>query len=101
MSEEIDLLHKIHEELRAIRELLAPKVFERLPDWILLPDHLRKTIMPVMKYTQLTADGIANCTKRARAVESGYANQLVTMGYLKKETVGHKVYFSIDLLDKY
>ena len=35
-------------------------------------------------------------TNRARAVESAYLNQLVIMGYLKKERKGRKAYFFIE-----
>ena len=43
-----------------------------------------------------TAEEVAEQTKRARAVESGYLNQLVLMGYLKKERRGRKAYFFAD-----
>jgi hypothetical protein len=60
-----------------------------------LPDHLRKTATIVCSLGFATADKISNETKRARAVESGYLNQLVRMGYLKKERDGRKVIFSV------
>jgi hypothetical protein len=58
-----------------------------------LPDHLRKTAVTLCKLGEGTADQIAELTKRARAVESGYLNQLVLMGYLRKERRGRKAYF--------
>jgi len=61
-----------------------------------LPDHLRKTAVTLCKLGQATADEIAEQTKRARAVESGYLNQLVLMGYLKKERRGRKAYFYVE-----
>lgn len=61
-----------------------------------LPDHLRKTAVTLCKLDQATADEIAEQTKRARAVESGYLNQLVLMGYVKKERRGRKAYFYIE-----
>jgi len=61
-----------------------------------LPDHLRKTAVTLCKLEQATADEVANQTKRARAVESGYLNQLVLMGYVKKERRGRKAYFYVD-----
>ena len=61
-----------------------------------MPDHLRKTAMSICRCTRATAEEIAEQTKRARAVESAYLNQLVTMGYLKKERKGRKAYFFID-----
>lgn len=61
-----------------------------------LPDHLRKTAMTICRCGRATAQEIASQTKRARAVESAYLNQLVIMGYLKKERKGRKAYFYAD-----
>lgn len=61
-----------------------------------MPDHLRKTAMTVCRLGRATADEIAEQTKRARAVESAYLNQLVIMGHLKKERKGRKAYFFVD-----
>ncbi|MGQ9551568.1 MAG: transcriptional regulator [Candidatus Bathycorpusculaceae bacterium] len=61
-----------------------------------MPDHLRKTAMTVCRLGRATAEEIAQQTRRARAVESAYLNQLVIMGYLKKERKGRKAYFYAD-----
>ncbi|MDH5782664.1 MAG: helix-turn-helix domain-containing protein [Candidatus Bathyarchaeota archaeon] len=61
-----------------------------------LPDHLRKTAITLCKLEQATAEEVAEQTRRARAVESSYLNQLVLMGYLKKERKGRKAYFYVD-----
>ncbi len=61
-----------------------------------MPDHLRKTAMTICRCSRATAEEISSQTKRARAVESAYLNQLVIMGYLKKERKGRKAYFFID-----
>jgi hypothetical protein len=61
-----------------------------------MPDHLRKTAMTVCRLGRATADEVAEQTKRARAVESAYLNQLVIMGHLKKERNGRKAYFFVD-----
>ena len=61
-----------------------------------LPDHLRKTAVTICKLGRATAEEVSEQTKRARAVESGYLNQLVLMGYLKKERKGRKAYFFIE-----
>jgi hypothetical protein len=61
-----------------------------------LPDHLRKTAVTLCKLEQATADEVSEQTKRARAVESGYLNQLVLMGYVKKERRGRKAYFYVE-----
>lgn len=61
-----------------------------------MPDHLRKTAMTLCRMGRATADEIAGQTRRARAVESAYLNQLVIMGHLKKEREGRKAYFFVD-----
>jgi len=61
-----------------------------------MPDHLRKTAMTVCRLGRATADEVAEQTKRARAVESAYLNQLVIMSHLKKERNGRKAYFFVD-----
>lgn len=61
-----------------------------------MPDHLRKTAMTVCRLGRATADEVAQQTRRARAVESAYLNQLVIMGYLKKERQRRKAYFYVD-----
>lgn len=61
-----------------------------------MPDHLRKTAMTVCRLGRATAEEVAEQTSRARAVESAYLNQLVIMGYLKKERKGRKAYFYAD-----
>ncbi|MGA3112158.1 MAG: transcriptional regulator [Candidatus Bathyarchaeia archaeon] len=61
-----------------------------------MPDHLRKTAMTICRCGRATAEEISETTTRARAVESSYLNQLVIMGYLKKERKGRKAYFFVD-----
>jgi hypothetical protein len=61
-----------------------------------MPDHLRKTAMTICRCGRATAEEISEQTTRARAVESAYLNQLVIMGYLKKERKGRKAYFFIE-----
>ena len=109
---EIQLLEKIKESLDRLNEKIEviielqkqePKnIPEQLPDaldvmtLLSLPDHLRKTAITICKLGRATADEVAEQTKRARAVESAYLNQLVLMGYLKKERVGRKAYFYVE-----
>lgn len=84
-------------ELRKVIPTVDEFGFESLDVMTLLslPDHLRKTATVMGKLGKATADEIAEATKRARAVESGYLNQLVRMGYLKKERSGRRVLFSV------
>ena len=87
----------IWKELRKIIPTVDEFGFEPLDVMTLLslPDHLRKTAMVTSELGKATADEIAVSTNRARALESGYLNQLVRMGYLKKERSGRKVLFSV------
>ena len=82
----------------AYREERAPELGGALDVMTLLslPDHLRKSAMVICRENEATADEVAEETKRARAVESSYLNQLVTMGHLKKRRKGRKVYFYIE-----
>ncbi|MGQ9460660.1 MAG: transcriptional regulator [Candidatus Bathyarchaeaceae archaeon] len=105
------LLEKIKESLDRLNEKIevmieiqrhSHKENQTIPDvldvmtLLSLPDHLRKTAVTLCKLGQATADEVAEQTKRARAVESGYLNQLVLMGYLKKERRGRKAYFYVE-----
>lgn len=58
-----------------------------------LPDHLRTTAIAVLKFGRMTATQCSEITKRKRAVESSYLNQLVLFGYIKKEHIKREVYF--------
>ena len=108
----LHVLEKIKENLERLNEKMeimieiqrhGKKELQAFPDASLdvmtllsLPDHLRKTAMSICRCGRATAQEIASQTKRARAVESAYLNQLVIMGYLKKERQGRKAYFYAD-----
>ncbi len=97
-------LDRLNEKMEVIIELQkhSSKVNLDIPDvldvmtLLSLPDHLRKTAITLCKLEQATAEEVAEQTRRARAVESSYLNQLVMMGYLKKERRGRKAYFYVD-----
>ncbi len=109
----LQVLEKIRENLERLNEKMEvmieiqkhgrKDVMEPLSDAPLdvmtllsMPDHLRKTAMTLCRCGRATAEEIAQQTSRARAVESAYLNQLVIMGYLKKERIGRKAYFYAD-----
>jgi len=111
----ISILEKIEENLEKLNEKMEIMIeiqkngngnqrsAPTLPDAPLdvmtllsMPDHLRKTAMAICRCGRATAEEIAEQTKRARAVESAYLNQLVIMGHLKKERKGRKAYFYVD-----
>jgi ArsR family transcriptional regulator, lead/cadmium/zinc/bismuth-responsive transcriptional repressor len=102
-------LEKLNEKMEVMIELQrnniqgSPKTAPALPEASLdvmtllsMPDHLRKTAMTICRCGRATAEEISEQTERARAVESAYLNQLVIMGYLKKERNGRKAYFYVD-----
>lgn len=60
-----------------------------------LPEHLRSTATVLFELGESTAEDVSKVTIKERAVESGYLNQLVRMGYVKKYRTGRKVYFCI------
>jgi ArsR family transcriptional regulator, lead/cadmium/zinc/bismuth-responsive transcriptional repressor len=108
------ILEKIKENLERLNEKMevmieiqkngnGKKETQMVPDASLdvmtllnMPDHLRKTAMTICRNGRATAEEISDQTTRARAVESAYLNQLVIMGYLKKERKGRKAYFYVD-----
>ena len=110
----IALLEKIEESLEKLNEKMEVMIEIQknsgdaqrsvaLPDASLdvmtllsMPDHLRKTAMTICRCGRATAEEISGQTSRARAVESAYLNQLVIMGYLKKERKGRKAYFFVE-----
>ncbi|MGQ9531162.1 MAG: transcriptional regulator, partial [Candidatus Bathycorpusculaceae bacterium] len=108
----LQILEKIRENLERLNEKMevmielqkhSKKDAQLIPETPLdvmtllsMPDHLRKTAMTVCRLGRATAEEIAQQTHRARAVESAYLNQLVIMGYLKKERKGRKAYFYVD-----
>ncbi len=102
-------LEKLNDKMEVMIELQKnstgsiQKLTPTLPDASLdvmtllsMPDHLRKTAMTICRAGRATAEEVAEQTTRARAVESAYLNQLVIMGYIKKERKGRKAYFFID-----
>jgi hypothetical protein len=95
-THDLDVLWK---ELRKVIPPVDDFSFETLDVMTLLslPDHLRKTASMVCEKGKTTADEVAKMTQKARAVESSYLNQLVRMGYLKKERKGRQVLFSVIL----
>jgi predicted transcriptional regulator len=112
----LTILEKIEESLEKLNEKMEvmieiqrnnggnnAKTLPTLPDASLdvmtllsMPDHLRKTAMTICRNGRATAEDVAEQTQRARAVESAYLNQLVIMGYVKKERSGRKAYFYVD-----
>jgi response regulator of citrate/malate metabolism len=94
LNEKMDVLIEIQKHNQKESQTI-PDVLDVMT-LLSLPDHLRKTAVTLSRLEQATAEEVAEQTRRARAVESGYLNQLVMMGYLKKERRGRKAYFYIE-----
>lgn len=99
LNEKVDVLIELQKHSRGgiVNESLTDVL--DVMTLLSLPDHLRKTAVTLCNLGQATAEEIAEQTKRARAVESGYLNQLVLMGYLRKERRGRKAYFYVEKED--
>jgi hypothetical protein len=92
LNEKIEVMIELQKHGRKELQPLADAPLDVMT-LLSMPDHLRKTAMTICRCGRATAEEIAQQTNRARAVESAYLNQLVIMGYLKKERRGRKAYF--------
>jgi len=95
LNEKMEVMIEIQKHGQRVKQDGIPDVLDVMT-LLSLPDHLRKTAVTLCKLDNATADQVAEQTKRARAVESGYLNQLVLMGYVKKERRGRKAYFYVE-----
>jgi hypothetical protein len=95
LNEKIEVMIELQKHGREDSQLI-PETPLDVMTLLSMPDHLRKTAMTVCKFGRATADEISQQTRRARAVESAYLNQLVIMGHLKKERKGRKAYFYVE-----
>jgi hypothetical protein len=63
---------------KKLDKLLGTPINEVIKDYLLeLPDHLRDTMKVLITRGASTADMVSEVTGKARAVESGYLNQLL------------------------
>jgi hypothetical protein len=91
---------KINEVQAEIRQLLqvltTPTKLTHNERLILLrlPAHLIKTYFTLQTLGKATANEISKHTNKARAIESSYLNQLVTMGFCLKKRNGRTVIFT-------
>jgi len=104
-DKELELIEKILKNFKdEIESVYGPVVYAppiplptEIPINLLnLPDHLKKSAIKAYELRNATAYQVSLATGRKRAVESAYLNQLVTMGYLKKERKGREVYFYVE-----
>jgi DNA-binding transcriptional ArsR family regulator len=88
-------LEKIESEVGEIRQRMILSSLPEQRSLVLLPDHLRKTALELLKIGQGTASDVGRFTKRTRAVESGYLNQLERQGYVTSFRRGRHKVFSV------
>jgi len=96
LNEKMEIMIELQKHGRREIEPLGSEAPLDVMTLLSMPDHLRKTAMTICRLGRATAEEVAKQTRRARAVESAYLNQLVVMGYLKKERKGRKAYFYVD-----
>ena len=66
---------------------------------LLLPDHLRKTMIALIEMGQATASQLSEKTGRVRNLESSYLNQLERMGLVERFREGRQLCFGARQLD--
>ncbi|MEM2226568.1 MAG: helix-turn-helix domain-containing protein [Candidatus Bathyarchaeia archaeon] len=97
LGKKLDRIIEIQESSKPIAKAITSGEMPLDVDTLLsLPDHLRKTAMAICALGEATAAQVAAETSRARAAESDYLNQLVSLGLLKKKRKGRDVYFYIE-----
>ncbi|MCS7114890.1 MAG: transcriptional regulator [Nitrososphaerota archaeon] len=96
LNEKMEVIIELQKHGRKESQMVPTEAPLDVMTLLSMPDHLRKTAMTVCRLGRATAEEVAQQTRRARAVESAYLNQLVIMGYLKKERKGRKAYFYVE-----
>lgn len=90
-------IDEIRDEIQQLLRILTTPVKltqnERLM-LLNLPTHLAKTYFTLQDAKKATATQISKLTGKMRSVESGYLNQLVTMGFCLKDPNSREVVFS-------
>lgn len=95
LNDRMEAIIDLQRDDRKVRVHTLPGIPLDAMTLLSMPDHLRQTFMTVCRFNHATAEEIAQQMNRARAAESGNLNQLVNMGFLKKEKKGRKTYFFI------
>jgi len=90
-------------EMKTSRPVASGSVMESKSDiagLLMLPDHLRKTMIALGELEQATASQVSDRTGRVRNLESSYLNQLERMELIEKLRDGIRVYFNVKKIDK-
>jgi regulator of replication initiation timing len=87
-------LQSIERRIGEIESRLHPAVEDQVALYLTVPDSLRKSLFAVSELSKATADDVCIRTGRHRSIENKYLNELVRAGWLKRERIGKKVYYS-------
>jgi DNA-binding transcriptional ArsR family regulator len=87
-------LQSLERRVEVIESSFNPIVEDRVALYLTVPDSLRKSLFAVSALSKATADEVCVKTGRHRSIENKYLNELVRAGWLKRERIGKKVYYS-------
>jgi regulator of replication initiation timing len=87
-------LQSLEHRVEEIESRFNPIVEDKVALYLTVPDSLRKSLFAVSALSKATADEVCARTERHRSIENKYLNELVRAGWLKRERVGKKVYYS-------
>jgi len=87
-------IQSLERRVDEIESRLHPVVEDQIALYLTIPDSLRKSLFAVSELSKGTADEVCIRTGRHRSIENKYLNELVRSGWLKRERIGKKVYYS-------
>lgn len=87
-------LQSLERRVNEIESHLHPVVEDQVALYLTVPDSLRKSLFAVSELAKATADDVCIRTGRHRSIENKYLNELVRAGWLKRERIGKKIYYS-------
>jgi regulator of replication initiation timing len=87
-------LQSLEHRVEEIESSFNPIVEDKVALYLTVPDSLRKSLFAVSALSKATADEVCIRTQRHRSIENKYLNELVRAGWLKRDRVGKKIYYS-------
>ncbi len=87
-------LQSLERRVEEIESRLHPVVEDKVALFLTVPDTLRKSLFVVSELSKATADDVCKRTGRHRSIENKYLNELVRSGWLTRQRIGKKVYYS-------
>ena len=87
-------LNSLERRVEEIESNFNPIIEDKVALYLTVPDSLRKSLFAVSALSKATADEVCTRTERHRSIENKYLNELVRAGWLKRERIGKKIYYS-------